>query len=57
LVDAADEWKPTEHFGRRCLEDEELLTKGLVINSRGTWSWARDIKAGEQLRRGAERHL
>jgi hypothetical protein len=28
LVDAADEWKPTEHFGQRCLEDEELPRQG-----------------------------
>jgi hypothetical protein len=49
-VEAGEEWKPTAHFGRRCLEEDELEADPRFSRGRNGWSLTRSIQGGKKMR-------
>jgi hypothetical protein len=45
--------EPSREDGRRCLDPDELEALGLVLNSLGRWSVARDLEHGRAMRERA----
>jgi hypothetical protein len=37
IVEVGVEWEPTEHFGRRCLEPDEMEAAGFAQDGHGRW--------------------